>query len=52
MGPGFRRDNSAEGPYPMTFSLRFRAAIISIALFLSSSRIWQIATRGTGRSPT
>src|SRR5438309_8367157 len=32
----------------MTFSLRFRAAVVSIALFLAFMGIWHIATRGTG----
>src|SRR6202521_3577454 len=32
----------------MTSSLRFRAAIVSIALFLAFIGIWHIATRGTG----
>ena len=32
----------------MTTSLRFRAAIVSIALFLAFIGIWHIATRGTG----
>src|SRR5258705_11928302 len=32
----------------MTYSLRFRAAIVSIALFLAFIGIWHIATRGTG----
>jgi hypothetical protein len=32
----------------MTTSLRFRAAIVSIALFLGFIGIWHIATRGTG----
>jgi nitrate/nitrite transport system permease protein len=36
----------------MTFSLRFRAAIISIALFLAFIGIWQIATRGTSAVAT
>jgi nitrate/nitrite transport system permease protein len=31
----------------MTFSLRFRAAVVSIALFLAFVGIWHIATRGT-----
>ena len=31
----------------MTFSLRFRAAVVSIALFLAFMGIWHIATRGT-----
>ena len=32
----------------MTFSLRFRAAIVSIVLFAAFLGIWHIATRGTG----
>ena len=32
----------------MTTSLRFRAAIVSIALFLAFIGVWHIATRGTG----
>src|SRR3977135_1188209 len=32
----------------MTFSLRFRAAIVSIALLAAFLGIWHIATRGTG----
>src|SRR5438270_9524457 len=32
----------------MTFSLRFRAAIVSIVLFLAFIGIWHIATHGTG----
>src|SRR6202166_5318123 len=32
----------------MTPSLRFRAAIVSIALFLAFIGIWHLATRGTG----
>src|SRR2546429_83619 len=32
----------------MTSSLRFRAAIVSIALFLAFVGIWHLATRGTG----
>jgi nitrate/nitrite transport system permease protein len=32
----------------MTSSLRFRAAIVSVALFLAFIGIWHIATRGTG----
>ena len=32
----------------MTSSLRFRAAIVSVALFLGFVGIWHIATRGTG----
>ena len=32
----------------MTTSLRFRAAVVSIALFLAFIGIWHIATRGTG----
>ena len=32
----------------MTSSLRLRAAIVSIALFLAFIGIWHIATRGTG----
>ena len=36
----------------MTSSLRFRAAIVSIALFLAFIGIWHIATRGTGTVAT
>ena len=36
----------------MTSSLRFRAAIVSIALFLAFIGIWHIATRGTGAVAT
>src|SRR6202451_2095825 len=36
----------------MTFSLRFRAAIISIALFAAFVGIWQIATRASGTVAT
>jgi len=32
----------------MTSSLRFRAAIVSIALFLAFIAVWHIATRGSG----
>ena len=32
----------------MTASLRFRAAIVSIALFVAFIGVWHIATRGTG----
>ena len=32
----------------MNSSLRLRAAIVSIALFLAFIGIWHIATRGTG----
>ena len=32
----------------MSSSLRLRAAIVSIALFLAFIGIWHIATRGTG----
>src|SRR6202049_5350515 len=38
----------ADGPSPMTTSLRFRAAIVSIALFLAFIGIWHLATRSTG----
>src|SRR5260221_4123064 len=38
----------AEGPNPMTRSLRLRAACVSIALFLAFIGFWHIATRGTG----
>ena len=33
---------------PMTFSLRFRAAVVSIVLFAAFLGIWHLATRGTG----
>ena len=36
----------------MTFSLRFRAAIVSVALFAAFIGVWHLATRGTARSPT
>ena len=36
----------------MTSSLRFRAAILSVALFLAFIGIWHIATRGTGAVAT
>ena len=36
----------------MTSSLRFRAAIVSVALFLGFIGIWHIATRGTGTVAT
>src|SRR5438309_11652204 len=36
----------------MTSSLRFRAAIVSIALFVAFIGIWHIATRGTGAVAT
>ena len=36
----------------MTASLRFRAAILSIALFLAFIGIWHLATRGTGNVGT
>src|SRR3982074_3729060 len=36
----------------MTASLRFRAAIVSIALFVAFIGIWHIATRGTGAVAT
>ena len=36
----------------MTSSLRLRAAIVSIALFLAFIGIWHIATRGTGAVAT
>ena len=36
----------------MTFSLRFRAAIVSIALLVAFLGIWHLATRGTGASAT
>src|SRR5258707_89474 len=42
----------ADGSYAMTSSLRFRAAIVSIALFLAFVGIWHIATRGTGTVAT
>src|SRR5450755_455007 len=42
----------ADGPYPMTRSLRLRAACVSIALFLVFIGIWHIATRGTGTVAT
>ena len=32
----------------MTFSLRFRAAVVSIVLFAAFLGIWHLATRGTG----
>ena len=32
----------------MTASLRFRAAIVSIALFMAFIGVWHLATRGTG----
>src|SRR5258707_6849663 len=49
-GYGSRRapGRLADGPYPMTTSLRFRAACVSIALFLAFIGFWHIATRGTG----
>jgi nitrate/nitrite transport system permease protein len=34
----------------MSSSLRLRAAVVSIALFLAFTGIWQLATRGTGTS--
>src|SRR3977135_3087900 len=46
-GPRLLPGRLAEGSYPMTFSLRFRAAVVSIALFLAFVGIWHIATRGT-----
>src|SRR3981081_944871 len=36
----------------MTASLRFRAAIVSIALFVAFIGIWHIATRGTSTVAT
>ena len=36
----------------MTTSLRLRAAVVSIALFLAFVGIWHIATRGTGTVAT
>src|SRR4051794_2504292 len=36
-----------ERARPMTFSLRFRAAIVSIALLAAFLGIWHIATRST-----
>src|SRR5260221_1175814 len=49
-GYGSRRapGRLADGPSPMTASLRLRAACVSIALFLAFIGIWHIATRGTG----
>jgi len=36
----------------MTFSLRFRAAVVSIALLAAFLGIWHLATRGTGAVAT
>src|SRR6202011_6396689 len=36
----------------VTFSLRFRAAIVSLALFVAFIGIWHIATRGTAAVAT
>src|ERR1700732_358758 len=36
----------------MTSSLRFRAAVVSVALFLAFIGIWHLATRGTGAVAT
>src|SRR5437763_15077822 len=36
----------------MTTSLRFRAAIVSVALFLAFIGIWHLATRGTASVAT
>ena len=36
----------------MTASLRFRAAIVSVALFLAFIGVWHLATRGTGAIAT
>src|SRR5204863_6380157 len=47
-GYGSRRSpGPAEGLYVMTFSLRFRAAIVSIVLFAAFLGAWHIATRST-----
>ena len=34
----------------MTFSLRFRAAIVSVVLFAAFLGVWHLATRSTGTS--
>ena len=36
----------------MTFSLRFRAAVVSIALFAAFLGIWHLATRSTAATTT
>ena len=36
----------------MTFSLRFRAAVLSIALFAAFLGIWHLATRSTAATTT
>ena len=41
-------DPSRAGRGTMTFSLRFRAAVVSIALFAAFLGIWHLATRRTG----
>ena len=40
---------ATRGEWTMTFSLRFRAAIVSIALFAAFLGIWHLATRGDRR---
>src|SRR5882672_103859 len=42
----------AERPHQMTSSLRFRAAIVSVVLFVAFIGIWHLATRGTGTVAT
>src|SRR5450432_1578709 len=53
-GYGSRRSpgRRTARPCPMTSSLRLRAAIVSVALFLAFIGIWHIATRGTGAVAT
>src|SRR5467141_3979865 len=41
-GSPLSRGRLADGPYAMTSSLRFRAAIVSLALFLAFIGIWHI----------
>ena len=50
MGPGVRRDDMLMDSHEMTFSLRFRAAIVSVVLFAAFLGVWHLATRSTGTS--